>query len=521
MCHQDSRRASAPRQAPAAHNPIPGNSLKPRGGWTVRTPAALDVSAIPPTHLKMIFVLETFWRDRTYCFPSNATLAAAYGYDLSRPGSKVPGSFHRLLRDLERDGWIYRLPVNPGNPSDGRAGIFCHRRLDPDLPVEDVPPPPEAVARLWAARGWEGKGDAAAPKRAKDPRPFERTTFAQKGGGGFAQKGVHNKDEGPNQDEVNNDEHKERASSSSLSSEGKTRMEDAATPSPAESKLEAEVCELAAAIRRFLPDTSHGQVRRLLEEYGAERTRKVIRQIEARRKRERSWKPDGFGYFWKTLEGMKRERGEWRPPAAGESEVQPAVAEPDPFAALSAEERLAAAANLLDVVRRGGIGFRWDESAGGYFPIKVQSGADVSSHKMLAPLSQEVRVILDRERAAPGWENPAPWNQESVAPRPVQEVPAEVNQAEGAEAERRTRKAADLLERAGRLYFAVQRVESKWGPVLDLIDAFPADLDPDSERAKRARMNRPAVRRTLMSQLTELAPEVRALLAQQEGMRHA
>ena len=110
----------------------------------VRIPVNLDLSRIKPPHLKMLLILEAFWGDKTYCWPSNETLAKKFGCSVSRA--------RQILYEMEDLGYIYLLPADDRKPHGERAGIFAHSRLNPDRPVEDRPPPPEAIERLWAAR---------------------------------------------------------------------------------------------------------------------------------------------------------------------------------------------------------------------------------------------------------------------------------------------------------------------------------------------------------------------------------
>jgi hypothetical protein len=166
-------------------------------GWTVRLPAALDIADIPPNYLKMLLVLERACRDRSYCWNSNASLAAMYGVENS-------GGFRRLLAHMRRDGYIAMVPVNPEQPGEGRVGIFLLKRLDPDLPVEDRPPPREAVARLWAAR--ERKGEPVrCPTRVTPPAPIEATPLPQMGQPPLPQMRQQNKDVFSKKDELNDD----------------------------------------------------------------------------------------------------------------------------------------------------------------------------------------------------------------------------------------------------------------------------------------------------------------------------
>ena len=128
----------------------------------VRIPVNLDVSNIKPPHLKMLLILEAFWGDKTYCWPSNETLAKKFGCSVSRA--------RQILYEMEELGYIYLLPADEGKPHGERAGIFAHSRLNPDRPVEDRPPPPEAIDRLWAARA-KSLGAGVPPCRNSDNPP--------------------------------------------------------------------------------------------------------------------------------------------------------------------------------------------------------------------------------------------------------------------------------------------------------------------------------------------------------------
>jgi Helix-turn-helix domain len=128
----------------------------------VRIPVNLDVSRIKPSHLKMLLILEAFWADKSYCWPSNETLAKKFGCSVSRA--------RQILYEMEDLGYIYLLPADPTKPHGERAGIFAHRRLNPDRPVEDRPPPPEAIDRLWAARA-RSLGAGVPPCRNSDNPP--------------------------------------------------------------------------------------------------------------------------------------------------------------------------------------------------------------------------------------------------------------------------------------------------------------------------------------------------------------
>jgi hypothetical protein len=172
-------------------------------GWTVRIPDLPTCLSIRPEYLRMLLILEWLCRDKSYCWASNATLASMYG-------GKLSGGFRKLMANMEADQYLWRLMVNPDKPTDGRAGIFLHKRLNPDFPVEDRPPPPEAVARLWAARkrsSTHASSEAGAlPPKRQPPLPLERQ---------------QNKDKLPNKDETKNDD---GFASSSLLTEAEKRF---------------------------------------------------------------------------------------------------------------------------------------------------------------------------------------------------------------------------------------------------------------------------------------------------------
>ena len=144
---------------PAARPP---SKTADRAAPHVRIPVNLDVSNIKPPHLKMLLILEAFWGDKTYCWPSNETLAKKFGCSLSRA--------RQILYEMEDLGYIYLLPADQRKPHGERAGIFAHYRLNPDRPVEDRPPPPEAIERLWAARA-KSLGTGVPPCRNSDNPP--------------------------------------------------------------------------------------------------------------------------------------------------------------------------------------------------------------------------------------------------------------------------------------------------------------------------------------------------------------
>ena len=106
----------------------------------------------------MLLILEAFWGDKTYCWPSNETLAKKFGCSV--------GPARQILYEMEELGYIYLLPADERKPHGERAGSY-HSRLNPDRPVEDRPPPPEAIDRLWAAHQ-KSLGKAVPPCRNSD-----------------------------------------------------------------------------------------------------------------------------------------------------------------------------------------------------------------------------------------------------------------------------------------------------------------------------------------------------------------
>lgn len=137
----------------------------------------------------MLLVLEGYCRARPFCWVGNAELAHAYGCDT--------GSLKRLLRQMEADGLIHRIPTAEGRP--GRLGIVLLVRANPDLPVADRAGLPELIARMGRDRGAEtppAGGRKGAPSRGAETPPRITTlipkndeieeptlTFAHAGGG--------------------------------------------------------------------------------------------------------------------------------------------------------------------------------------------------------------------------------------------------------------------------------------------------------------------------------------------------
>jgi hypothetical protein len=137
---------------PATRPPSPGY---------FKFPHNIDIEAVKPSHLKMFVILERCCPFTSYCWHSNAILAKKYGCTVRQVST--------ILREMQEAGYLWRLEVNAGG-FRRRAGIFLHVRLDPDRPVEDRPPPQEAIDRLWAARN----RSRSAPAPRADDRPPAR-----------------------------------------------------------------------------------------------------------------------------------------------------------------------------------------------------------------------------------------------------------------------------------------------------------------------------------------------------------
>jgi hypothetical protein len=214
----------------------------------VRVSGEIDLATIPSNHFKMLHILERLCRDRSYCWPSNAKLAALYGCVNS-------GGFRQLLAEMERDGFISRQPIQPGRPGAGRLGIFLHVRLDRDLPVETgPPPPPEAVKRLRNSRE---RFDLSGPKSAGQGASQGADTLPQNGQGGLPQNGQQNKDRSRKKDESNQEE--KRATPQ------RQRPEDIAEAIPARTEA------IAVKAPTTAPEPSTAQVAVLVDQPLADR----------------------------------------------------------------------------------------------------------------------------------------------------------------------------------------------------------------------------------------------------------
>lgn len=266
----------------------PHNTRTPSTGWTVRVSPEVDLAAIPAPYLRIMVALERLCRDRSYCWASNETLARACGCQPS-------GGFRRTLADMERDGWIYRAPMNPARPTDGRLGIFLLRRLDLDRPVEDRPPSAEAIDRLRQARD---RAPATASVEAVPPK--RQPPLPQKRHPPLPQKRQENKDGTPKKD----DDDKAGSSSSDLRSGG---PEPPAAPDPG-------IADLTARAEQRFGGPAGPRVAALVAKYG------------------RAWVEAAIGLpnlrAWGGVHGtLANWRAEGGPPAKGEA-AQPASDQP-------------------------------------------------------------------------------------------------------------------------------------------------------------------------------------------------
>jgi hypothetical protein len=146
------------------------NCAPARKGWVVKISPDVDLKPIRPSHFKMAAILERMLRANPAAWPTNATLADRYGC--------TKGQVKKILRGMEKCGFLTRVPIDPENPRSGRTGILANRRLDLDLPVADRPPSPEDIGRLKARRGGIKNdppgGSKMTPRRGiKNDPPFE------------------------------------------------------------------------------------------------------------------------------------------------------------------------------------------------------------------------------------------------------------------------------------------------------------------------------------------------------------
>ena len=64
----------------------------------------------------MLLILEAFWGDKSYCWPSNETLAKKFGCSVSRA--------RQILYEMEELGYIYLLPADQAKPpASGPASL--------------------------------------------------------------------------------------------------------------------------------------------------------------------------------------------------------------------------------------------------------------------------------------------------------------------------------------------------------------------------------------------------------------
>ena len=77
----------------------------------------------------MLLHLESYCRDKSYCWVSNPELADAYG--------RKQSALHAILKEMEDDGLIWRERSEAGRGKTARVGIILLKRFDPGLPVAD------------------------------------------------------------------------------------------------------------------------------------------------------------------------------------------------------------------------------------------------------------------------------------------------------------------------------------------------------------------------------------------------
>jgi hypothetical protein len=97
--------------------------------WFVRVPLDHEeILGLPDVCFRMLFILESFWRDKSSCFPSTETLARLCGCG--------PTKAKWALDWLEGHGWIRRQTTR--REKKCRRYIFALKRLDPERPVVEV-----------------------------------------------------------------------------------------------------------------------------------------------------------------------------------------------------------------------------------------------------------------------------------------------------------------------------------------------------------------------------------------------
>src|ERR1700722_12189720 len=94
-----------------AMNTAPTGSKTIGPGPRVRVPVNLDIAAIKPQHLKMLLILECYCGDKSYCWPSNKTLALKYGCKVRQ--------VKEILREMQEAGYLWRVAVEPDRFRDG------------------------------------------------------------------------------------------------------------------------------------------------------------------------------------------------------------------------------------------------------------------------------------------------------------------------------------------------------------------------------------------------------------------
>lgn len=113
--------------------------------WVVRVPASfLDDRGSALGHRKgwMLLILEGCCRARCYCWVGNAELARRYGCSES--------ALLEVLKEMQAEGLIYRVPKNAGRP--GRLGIILLKRADADLPTAVEGEIPDVIRMMGEAR---------------------------------------------------------------------------------------------------------------------------------------------------------------------------------------------------------------------------------------------------------------------------------------------------------------------------------------------------------------------------------
>ena len=122
-------------------------SITDHRSWVVRIHYDREeIFGLPAICFKMLCALESFWRDKTSCFPSTETLADLCGCGLTKA--------KETLDQLEDRGWIRRQTTRRENKC--RRHIFALKRLDRERPVADAID--SAVDEAKVGRATFGKG---------------------------------------------------------------------------------------------------------------------------------------------------------------------------------------------------------------------------------------------------------------------------------------------------------------------------------------------------------------------------